>query len=599
MRRYLAALSLGPVQSLIGAARRTRDLWCGSWLLSESARAAARVLHAHEPGCLIFPTLENPETDLSPADLLGAATVANVLRAEVTAADAAAVRRLCLAAKQAAFAFLAGQGEAVRHKLRGVRAEAWAAQIGETLEGSVAWVEVGDGPDAYRDASERLGALLAARKLTRVFRASPALSVAGLPKSSLDGALETVLDDPLPAPTQRLLGLSTREQLDALGVIKRMAGNSEQFTAYARIAADPWIMQLTADQLSRLAPAYEKLVPYERATRVRGNAGIYGALPYDAQMLYSFRLQGALSSAGTDEWHALENLRKRIDQISGETNEAGERVSSPVPYAAILKADGDRMGALLSRASTADQSRRISRALNRFAASVHATVREHRGHAIYAGGDDILAMVPLARAPQCAKSLAEGFRNALQPAATEMEVPPTESPSLSVGLGVGHIMEPLGALRDRAERAESRAKGDASSAPRNALAITLGMRAGAELCWRAQWSDAAALDALSRFMHGYERKLLPSRAAYDLRAIDQRMAWLRDDRDPVAAGMRAAEVRRMLDRARNVAGDRIPPDLRSLILDRCAARPLAEVADTMLIARWLSARTAFDPEEQA
>ena len=45
MTHYLITLSLGPVQSLIEAARRTRDLWCGSWLLSEAARAAALVLH--------------------------------------------------------------------------------------------------------------------------------------------------------------------------------------------------------------------------------------------------------------------------------------------------------------------------------------------------------------------------------------------------------------------------------------------------------------------------------------------------------------------------------------------------------------------------
>ena len=32
MTRHLVALSFGPVQSLIGAARRTRDLWCGSTL---------------------------------------------------------------------------------------------------------------------------------------------------------------------------------------------------------------------------------------------------------------------------------------------------------------------------------------------------------------------------------------------------------------------------------------------------------------------------------------------------------------------------------------------------------------------------------------
>ena len=66
MERFLITLSLGPVQSLIGAARRTRDLWCGSWLLSEAARAAAHALHNQQKNCLIFPRLKNPDKDLKP-----------------------------------------------------------------------------------------------------------------------------------------------------------------------------------------------------------------------------------------------------------------------------------------------------------------------------------------------------------------------------------------------------------------------------------------------------------------------------------------------------------------------------------------------------
>ena len=90
MPRFLITLSLGPVQSLIADARRTRDLWCGSWILSEAARAAARALHKRRPGCLIFPAPGDPDTDLEPRDDPGeGANIANVLRAEVTLADAA------------------------------------------------------------------------------------------------------------------------------------------------------------------------------------------------------------------------------------------------------------------------------------------------------------------------------------------------------------------------------------------------------------------------------------------------------------------------------------------------------------------------------
>ena len=81
MPRYLVTLSLGPVQSLIEAARRTRDLWCGSWLLSEAARAAARVMHQAQPGCLIFPSPDNPDQELLPQREPGdSANIANILR---------------------------------------------------------------------------------------------------------------------------------------------------------------------------------------------------------------------------------------------------------------------------------------------------------------------------------------------------------------------------------------------------------------------------------------------------------------------------------------------------------------------------------------
>jgi CRISPR-associated protein Cmr2 len=42
MTDYLLALSIGPVQNFIAAARRTRDLWFGSHVLSEISKAAAR-----------------------------------------------------------------------------------------------------------------------------------------------------------------------------------------------------------------------------------------------------------------------------------------------------------------------------------------------------------------------------------------------------------------------------------------------------------------------------------------------------------------------------------------------------------------------------
>ena len=611
MPRFLVTLSLGPVQSLIADARRTRDLWCGSWLLSEAARAAARTLHERHPGCLIFPCPDNPDEDLERQDTpREAANIANVLRADVARANRAGVLALCDEARRAAALRVKELGARARRQLGShVQEDVWRAQIDDVVETFAAWVEIADGGDGYHAASELLGATLNARKATRDFQPCSPLTVAGLPKSSLDGARETVLPDwPAEEPARVKLRLSPREQLDALGVIKRLAGDAEQFTALPRIAADCWIEQLTPGQQQRLQAAYEPLVDAGYATRVRGNDGAYAALPFDGHLLYPARLENALtqrkeqqaSRAGSTRIHALETFRQCITEIARERTDEEQPVGIPVPYAAILKADGDRMGQLLSRARSADESRGISRALHRFASTVRRIVRDHRGHAVYAGGDDVLALLPLERAPDCARRLADAFSEHLNGIATGMELADDQYPTLSVGLGIGYVIEPLGALRALADRAEQHAKGDATQTPRNALAILLKIRSGEELRWRAQWRDAKAFEALNRFTAAYRTGELPTRAAYDVRDIGRRLAWLRDSDDEAARGMRNAEVGRMLDRARrDGGGETISPDLRDLIRDRADCQPLDELADTLIIARWLSARTANEVGERA
>ena len=609
MPRFLVTLSLGPVQSLIADARRTRDLWGGSWLLSEAARAAARALHERHPECLIFPCPDNPDEVLKPQDAPREdANIANVLRAEVALDDADAVSALCNEAKSAAMVRVKELGERSRQRLGcPLREEVWRAQIDDILESFAAWVEIKDGNDGYEDAGRRLGGVLNARKATRDFQPCRPLTGPGLPKSSLDGARETVLPE---EPAHVKLRLSPSEQLDTLGVIKRLAGDAEQFTALPRIAADSWIEQLTRGQQQRLHDAYEPLVDAGHATRARGNGDTYAALPFDGHLLYPSRLEAAstpergqpASRAGSNGNHALEAFRQCLTEISEERTDTELPVGTPVPYAAVLKADGDRMGQLLSRARSAQESRNISRALQGFASSVRGIVRAHRGHAIYAGGDDVLALLSLERARDCADALASAFSEHLSGIAERMELDDDDRPTLSVGLGIGYVIEPLGALRALADRAEQQAKGDAALSPRNrrnALAILLRIRSGAELYWRAQWTDKQAFAALDRFTNAYRSGELPTRAAYDLRGIGRRLARLPDSDDETARGMRNAEVDRLLDRARRGGGsEAIPRELRTLIraragiADTADGQPLEELADTLIIARWLSARTA-------
>ncbi|HHO56021.1 MAG TPA: hypothetical protein ENK21_06495, partial [Trueperaceae bacterium] len=58
-QKYLLAIALGPVQGFITSARRSRDLWYGSFLLSEMSKFVAKSL-AESPSVgldkLIFPS---------------------------------------------------------------------------------------------------------------------------------------------------------------------------------------------------------------------------------------------------------------------------------------------------------------------------------------------------------------------------------------------------------------------------------------------------------------------------------------------------------------------------------------------------------------
>jgi CRISPR-associated protein Cmr2 len=646
---YLVTISLGPVQSLIEAARRTRDLWCGSWLLSESARAAALKLHEQHPGCLIFPYLQNPDEDLMPQKTpKDDANIANVLRAQIDAETDGEIRALCEAAKRAAVDRLEGLCKDARGEVPELplHEDLWKAQTRDILEYFAAWTLVPEGK--YQEASKRLGGLLAARKATRDFEPAatgPNGLGYGIPKSSLDAGRESVIavhrrDRGAPEYRRavRKLGLARGEELDALGLAKRRAGQDvvEQFTAYPRIAADPWIRSLTPEQQRIVSDTYRPLVDCGLATGVKGNQNpnigesIYAAMPFDAALLYDFRLANALNGnvPKDDDQQTLEDkkvlglLDNVLRGIRDEPNKNGTPVGSPVPYAAILKADGDRMGTkLLPKATSADESRDISRCLHGFACAVREIVRDCNGHAVYSGGDDVLSLVPLDQAMKCARRLADSFKERMEGIAKRLGLPEKDWPTLSVGLGIGHLMEPLGNLRARAERAEKAAKGNAlpQDEQRNALAIHLGIRSGAEYCWRAQWTKDEAFDDLQRFARAFQQRQVPSRVPYDLRAIAGRPArldaWTKEqgredpERIETVKQIRRSEVVRMLERARTEGGTKaspmdprdpqIPSELQDLILKRAEHQPLDTLADSLIVARWLSARTASDLGEYA
>lgn len=632
MKKYVLLLSVGPVQSFIASARTSRDLWSGSWLLSEIAKAVAKMLKENQAE-LVFPYV----TDDTLLKVGSEFSVGNKIQVVVNADNVDAIKSLAKQARDAAQARFTEEAGNARRELAkkeadNLRENIWAAQINDYVEVQSSWAAIiGDDKNAYQRASKRAAQALAARKATRDFTPSLAKnaydSAYMIPKSSLDGAHETVLPSEKKAIKRMRyqLRLSDSEQLDTVGIIKRLGGNPEQFTPFTRVTANAWIDRLTDAELNDINSAYAKLVKHGIATNVRGNKGednlsIYHKLPFDAQMLYPSRIDAEIlqieRAINIEGDHDLLQARDVLKDLRDSTlKPIWQRIGQPSSYGVLLLADGDKMGVLLDHAATLAHHQAITKALSIFADSVAATMRRFNGHTIYAGGDDVLGFVPLHEALACAEALSVLFKDCLASVAHELD---TDTPTLSVGLAIAHIMTPLGQIRELAKRAEAVAKGDALAdhETRNALGITLSVRSGSVSDMRIRWDDEETLKQFNSWVKAYgvvgEDRQLPSRIAYDVREI-----YLRTDfptlspaqsqttqLDTASAGndkkllknIRKAEFIRMLNNARTTGGSVIPNDIKaqlSIRLEQLQGN-LQALSTELIIARWVAMQTEKD-----
>lgn len=594
MSQYVLTLSVGPVQDFIAAARRSRDLWCGSWLLSEIAKAAAYCLFKSQKVELIFPYIKH-DLDLKPDSEF---SVGNKIQAVCHCSTAKELNELAEAAKAAAkkrFADIAEQARQSMGSNRQVlREDIWQQQIDDYVEVQFAWAQIEN--DDYQQACKKSARLLGARKATRDFMPNP--SAQPLPKSSLDGARETVLpeDGEQSSDFRRVLGLNTSEQLDCAGVVKRLGGNTEQFTPITRVAADSWLRTLSDKQLTELRDAYKPLVGVGLATEVKGNKGIYTDFPYDAQLLYRSRLEAETSQLKKQGLPENQDYSDKLKNLKDVLLNIYRQKGEPCTYWVMLLADGDRMGALLDQAKDAKTHQEITQALSNFASDVDNIMRRHRGHRIYSGGDDVLGLLPLDNAEKCAKELSDTFCEKLQSVAQKLEIPEQDrpSPSLSVGLAICHFLTPLGTVRALAKRAEKTSKGDTlpKKMQRNALGITLAVRSGSTSDLRVRWDDEAGLQALDRWKQEYssDKGGLSSRIAYDCRRIFLETDFPQQDTDLYT--IRHTEFLRMLKKARTPQGGELSTDLIQSLKERFEnLKDLNALATELIIARWLAAKT--------
>jgi CRISPR-associated protein Cmr2 len=202
-------------------------------------------------------------------------------------------------------------------------------------------------------------------------------------------------------------------------------------------------------------------------------------------------------------------LREGLTALSRLQKATG--LGSPSRYYAVMAMDGDSMGKWIGGEMTGQASKEFhllfSEAISTFGVGDARKIveQDHFGSLIYSGGDDVLAMLPAEKAISCAKALSFAFHIAVKAVLDELsELPKRPPATVSVGIAIGHMKEPLQDMVAAAQAAEKRAK--SKPLDRNALAITLFKRSGEIIEWGAKF-DSPAFALHEEFAKYYRPKI--------------------------------------------------------------------------------------------
>jgi CRISPR-associated protein Cmr2 len=597
MTRHLFLITIGPVQEFIAGARRTRDLWFGSWLLSELSRTAAGAIKTNGGEVqLIFPppnVLERPGGDQ--------ADVANKILVHITGDP----KTIAQKAIDAVYMRLTELWNQAKDKLKDEIADYADSQINDLLE--IYWAAVPLGDD-YASARRQVEAVMAARKTTRDFKQVTCGPGKDVPKSSIDGQRESVINEaqfPRPGMSDderqsivdalyKNYRAGPAERLSGVDLLKRHGNPTEDkryFPSTSDVAVRPLLRRLRAMQSDAETAWKQFLTVIEqlaagrlREERVSRNHPILGH--YDGGLLLESRLYELIDDRRQqrEARNALTDFYRAVD------------APRPAPYYAIVLADGDRMGATIDYQTTLDRHVELSRRLGDFAANARRIVEEHEGALIYAGGDDVLAFVPLHTLLACVRSLHESFALTINPKNTERFADKDgNEPTLSVGIAICHQLEPLSDALNLARTAEKAAK---AIDGKDALAITLSKRSGADVTVSGRWGR---IDRdLSAFATMHRMEALPDGTAFQWRDLAERLTPKRGEPTiPPAAVL--AEARRILGRkepergtkslaaaTRNQLHNALDAAIGQSDTPTVALAGLRSVADEVIVARILA-----------
>ncbi|NUM45116.1 MAG: type III-B CRISPR-associated protein Cas10/Cmr2 [Anaerolineales bacterium] len=292
------------------------------------------------------------------------------------------------------------------------------------------------------------------------------------------------------------------EWLSGVDLLKRLGKLKDdlepKFKSTSHIAALPYLVKVHPDHKEgEDYPILNEIrTVFEKATWKIGEEE-------DGALLYEGRIT---------EWVSGEEAQKELRKALNSILDNYEKKLRPSPYYALLLADGDNMGKTIDAQKKPDEHQRLSRKLSQFAIAVPEVVRKYQGVCVYAGGDDILAYLPLHTVLECGAELETKFKSQMEVFTTIDHL----SPTLSAGIVIAHHLTPLSDVLEMARQAEKEAK---SFEGKNALAITLSKRGGVARTitdkWDALYQRVTRLSTLSR------QGAISAGTAYELQELER------------------------------------------------------------------------------
>jgi CRISPR-associated protein Cmr2 len=515
MKQQYFHFTLGPVQSFVAQARRTRDFWAGSFLLSWLSAVAMKAV-IEQQGEIIFPKVSVNYLDWlenkghHPAPQQGC--VPNRFKGGWAKVPEDFNPELVVASIQQAWKALAEKvwQQDLMH-CSDITRDIWDRQVTQFWE--ISW--------ALSD-NDTESNLLDRRKNWRSYFPPEEGGVkcmmmdgwqelSGIATPNANG-LALFWDELLIKGGRNIkTDLRKQEYLCAIGFIKRRFAHcfaglkadipggwtlqgwsvNASVPSVAYIAAAPWLAQVI-----RYAPEAELQAFHDAAKNLTQSYGEYGT---DLNCIDSARLArkddhlswntknldgNVFFDAALDNKNiypdqtlaqqvkkALKNLRESIKE---------KNVEPVSPFYAVLMMDGDSLGKHMSDIS---KQAKISAGLEKFTTGVQAIVEDHSGFLIYAGGDDVMALLPLEYALNCAKDLRQLYL-------ASFAAYPDINTTLSGAIEYAHIRMPLGKVLGDAHHLLDEIAKDKTG--RDAIAIRVWKPGGQHLEWAMPWEKALA-----------------------------------------------------------------------------------------------------------